>query len=94
MRLAVSVISLFVKSSTLLAVVVLVTAVALYVWPMFTGVDEGLFRAGALVVATIGFWASGALPEYVTGLGFLLGAVLLRVAEPSVAFSGFFSTAL
>ena len=94
MRLAVSVISLFVKSSTLLAIVVLVTAVALYVWPMFTGVDAGLFRAGALVVATIGFWASGALPEYVTGLGFLLGAVLLRVAEPSVAFSGFFSTAL
>jgi anion transporter len=78
----------------LLATTVLAAAVLLYVWPMFTGVNEELFRAGALVVATIGLWASGVLPEYVTGLGFLLGAVLLQVAEPAVAFSGFFSTAL
>ena len=94
MRLAVRLINSVFRPTVLLAATVLAAAVALYVWPMFTSVDEGLFRAGALVVATIGLWASGVLPEYVTGLGFLLGAVLLRVAEPSVAFSGFFSTAL
>ncbi len=92
--MAVRLISSVFRPSRLLATTVLAAAVLLYIWPMLSSVDEGLFRAGALVVATIGLWASGVLPEYVTGLGFLLGAVLLRVAEPSVAFSGFFSTAL
>ncbi len=77
-----------------LAAAVLIAATALYVWPSYSSASPELFHAGALVVATMGLWASGVLPEHVTALAFLLGTVLLNVAAPSIAFSGFFSTAL
>ena len=73
---------------------VLTAATVLYLWPSYSGASPELFQAGALVVATMGLWASGVLPEHVTGLVFLLATVLLNVTSPSIAFSGFFSTAL
>ena len=65
-------------------------AAALLAWP--SG-DPAPFQAGALLVFAVGLWASGALPVYVTAVGFFLGAVLLAIAPAPVVFSGFASTA-
>ena len=53
-----------------------------------------MMRAGALVAFSIGFWATGVLPEYLTALIFFLVAAISRVAPVPVIFSGFSSTAL
>jgi di/tricarboxylate transporter len=47
----------------------------------------------AIVVLTIGLWATRWLPEYLTGLLFFASATLLRVAPASTIFSGFASSA-
>lgn len=61
----------------------------------FTGkTNAEAVRAGALIVFAMGFWATGVLPEYLTGLIFLLVATITSVAPPQVVFSGFFSGAL
>ncbi|WP_205704109.1 SLC13 family permease [Kerstersia gyiorum] len=46
----------------------------------------------ALAIFSIGLWASSALPEYLTALCFFLLAILLKVAPPTVIFSGFNSS--
>ena len=50
-------------------------------------------HSAALAVLAIGLWATGVLPEHVTALAFLLGAMLLSVAPATVVFSGFASGA-
>ncbi|MCW9036059.1 MAG: SLC13 family permease [Rhodospirillales bacterium] len=47
----------------------------------------------ALTATTIGFWATGALPEHLTALLFMSLASLIGVASPQVVFSGFESGA-
>ena len=37
------------------------------------------FRAGGLVVATIGLWATHAIPEHLTSLGFMVLVVILGI---------------
>ena len=49
--------------------------------------------AFGLVVLTIGLFAIGELPEYLTALLFFLLATLFSIAPPSVVFSGFQSSA-
>lgn len=44
---------------------------------------------GALALAAVGFWATGALPEYVTALIFFLIAMVFGIAEAPAVFSGF-----
>ena len=51
-------------------------------------------RALALVMAAIGLWATGAIPEHVTALAFFTIAMLTQVAPPRVIFAGFESAAL
>ena len=51
-------------------------------------------HALALVIAAIGLWATGAIPEHVTALAFFTVAMLTQVAPPRVIFSGFESAAL
>jgi di/tricarboxylate transporter len=51
-------------------------------------------RALALVVAAIGLWATGAIPEYLTALAFFTVAMLTQVAPARVIFGGFESAAL
>ncbi len=46
------------------------------------------------MVFAIGFWATGALPEPLTALLFLLAAVITKVAPPQVVFAGFYSSAV
>jgi di/tricarboxylate transporter len=52
-----------------------------------------LMTVAALVAVTIGLWASGKLPEYITALLFFAVAMILHVAPASLIFSGFASAA-
>ncbi len=51
-------------------------------------------RVAALALLTIGFWATGILPEHITSLLFFVLAMLFSVAAPGIVFSGFSSTAV
>jgi len=51
-------------------------------------------RAAALAVITIGFWATGLIPQHLTALLFFLLAMLFSISPAKVVFSGFASTAL
>lgn len=61
----------------------------LVLWPVAPGIDPVVYRAGAILVVAIALWGTHTLPEHVTSLIIMLGAVLLNVAPPAVAFSGF-----
>lgn len=55
--------------------------------------DGQMVTIAALIAATIGLWATGKLPEYLTALLFFVAAMILSVAPASVIFSGFASAA-
>lgn len=42
----------------------------------------------------VGLWATSAVPEHLTALGFFLLAMLFNIAPPAIVFSGFESAAL
>jgi len=72
----------------------LIGSIILYLLPLPANVSKEMMLAGALVVFSIGFWATGMLPEYLTALIFFLVAAFSKVAPVQVIFSGFSSTAL
>lgn len=76
------------------AVAVLALSVALLVAPAPEGMEVRILRGAAVVVFAIGFFATGVLPEFVTGLAFFAVASLISVAPPEVIFAGWSSTAL
>jgi len=49
-------------------------------------------RALGLTIFTIGFWATGVIPEYLTSLAFFSLAMLFSVSPGHVVFSGFTSS--
>ncbi|MEW6670694.1 MAG: SLC13 family permease [Thermodesulfobacteriota bacterium] len=49
-------------------------------------------NALGLTIFTIGFWAAGVLPEYLTSLAFFVLAMLFSVSPAHVVFSGFASS--
>ncbi len=51
-------------------------------------------KAAALMVVTIGFWATSIIPEHITALLFFLFAMLFSISPPDVVFAGFASTAV
>ncbi len=51
-------------------------------------------HAAAVLLLTIGLWATAALPEHITGLLFLLLCMLFAIAPANVVFSGFASGTL
>lgn len=53
-----------------------------------------MMHAAALMLLTIGLWATAVLPEYLVGLLFLALCMLLAIAPASVVFSGFASGTL
>ena len=55
--------------------------------------DGQMLTVAALIAVTIGLWATGKLPEYLTALMFFAAAMVLAVAPASVIFSGFASAA-
>ena len=73
---------------------ILISSIILYFIPSTGGISREVIRASALVVFAMGFWATGALPEYLTALIFFLIAMISKVAPATVVFSGFHSTAL
>ncbi|WP_059411904.1 SLC13 family permease [Cupriavidus basilensis] len=75
------------------AAVIAVCVAAVWLAGRAAGLPAPLVTAAALVASTVCCWALGVLPEPVTTLLFFLCAVLLHVAPPAVAFSGFASTA-
>ena len=75
-----------------IVVIALCIAATLLVWPIATGVNTAFFHTSALILTAISFWSTHKLPEHVTALILMLGAVLLSVAPPAVAFSGFGSS--
>ena len=72
--------------------------VAAAVWVFFLPPPAGLpvtvMHAAALLILTMGLWATGVLPESLTALIFFALAVLLEVSKPEVVFSGFTSGTL
>jgi len=72
----------------------LIGSIILYLLPPPANVTKEMMLAGALVVFSIGFWATGMLPEYLTSLIFFLVAAVSMVAPIPVIFSGLSSTAL
>ena len=81
------------KASRGIAGVVVLAAFALLLAPPVGGMAPKTQMAAALCLAGIALWATAALPELITSLLFLLGAILLKLAEPDVILSGFTSTA-
>lgn len=69
-------------------------AIVVFFWPAPAGYSAQTMHAAALCLLAIGFWAIGALPEHITGLLFLLLAMVVAVAPPAVVFSGFASGTL
>ncbi len=55
--------------------------------------DASLALTAALVAVTIALWATARLPEYLTALLFFSVAMVLKVADAALIFSGFASTA-
>ena len=67
-------------------------ALSLVVLPQWFPVETA--KSAALVIMTIGLWATGVLPGYLTALLFFTVAMLFRVAPVNIIFSGFQSAAL
>jgi len=72
-----------------IALMAVAAGLALLFWPLPDGAAATPVRAGGLIVATVGLWATHAIPEHITSLAFMTLAVILGIAKPGVAFSGF-----
>lgn len=57
------------------------------------GLTAGEARAAGLALASLGLWATGALPESLTALLFFTAAMLAGVAPPATVFAGLASSA-
>lgn len=77
----------------LIAALALVLSVGLLVIPAPAGMTAEIMYAAALLVFTVGYWATGALPVHLTAMAFFLFAVLIGAAPAGTIFSGFASTA-
>ena len=78
------------KTPHWIAVVGLLAALALAFIPI-DGLAVETARTGALVLATVVLFATGALPEFVTAILFFAIAMLFALAPANVVFSGFHS---
>ncbi|RPI47227.1 MAG: SLC13 family permease, partial [Betaproteobacteria bacterium] len=75
-------------------IVTALAGLAVFFAPPPAGVSASVMHTAGIVILTIGMWATQSLPEHITGLAFLLLVVLVEVAPPNVAFSGFTSGTL
>jgi di/tricarboxylate transporter len=76
------------------ALAVLAVALVLLLAPTPEGWEPKVLRGAALVLFAMGFFATGVMPEFVTGLAFFALASLIAVAPAEVIFAGWSSTAL
>ncbi len=77
------------KPGNWIAAAAVAAGLALLLWPLPDEANALPFRAGGLVVATIGLWATHAIPEHLTSLGFMVLVVIFGIDTPAAAFSGF-----
>ncbi len=77
----------------ILAALAVAAAAVLVLMPPPEGLPREATQAAGLCLGAIGLWATGALPEYLTSVIFLLLAIVLAVAGPEVVFSGFGASA-
>lgn len=82
------------KLPHLIATAIALAATALYFVPAPAGMPANSMHAAAVLLLAIGLWATGALPEHLTGLIFLALCMLLALAPAAVVFSGFASGTL
>ncbi|MBI2225387.1 MAG: anion permease [Betaproteobacteria bacterium] len=82
------------RLSSIFAALVCVGATVIFLLPPPQGMTVTAMHAAALLVFTVGLWASGTLPEHITGFLFFLLAMVLAVAPPAIVFSGFASATL
>jgi anion transporter len=82
------------RPASIAAVAAIGAALAIYLTPPPAGVSVEMMHAAALVVFTVGLWASAVLPEHIVGLLFFMLAMALAVAPAQVVFSGFASATL
>ena len=61
---------------------------------VFSPLPPAETRAMALIIAALGLWATGAVPEHITAVAFFTVAMLFAIAPPAVVFGGFDSAAL
>jgi len=76
----------------MLAVSLLAAALLVAMTPP-TGLPAADARAAALVIGSIGLWATGLVAESLTALIFFTIAMLAKIAPPEVVFSGLVSSA-
>lgn len=55
--------------------------------------EAAAWQAAAVVIAALGLWSTGIISEAVTALAFFLAVIILGIAKPAIAFSGFYATA-
>ncbi len=82
------------RPSSIFATLVCAGAAVIFLLPPPQGMTVTAMHAAALLVFTVGLWASGTLPEHITGFLFFLMAMVLAVAPPQIVFSGFASATL
>ena len=77
------------KPTNILVTIALAIAAYIIYWPYAINDDPSRYHAAALLVVAVTLWSTHKLPEHVTALILMLGAVLMSIAPPSIAFSGF-----
>ncbi len=82
------------RPSSIFAALVCAGAAVIFLLPPPQGMTVTAMHAAALLVFTVGLWASGILPEHITGFLFFLLAMVLAVAPPQIVFSGFATATL
>ncbi|MEX0305006.1 MAG: SLC13 family permease [Leisingera sp.] len=60
----------------------------------WSGADPRMLASAGIAIITLGLWITGAVPEFLTSLLFLLLSALAAVAPPETVFSGFHTSAM
>ncbi len=79
--------------SRFVALLTTLTAAVIFVMPPPEGVTHLAMTGAAICLLAVGFYATVAIPEYLTALAFFTIAMVIGVGEADVVFSGFHSTA-
>lgn len=82
-------------SHTQVAAIILLPIALIAIWfgPLTETLNSNQLISASLILCSIILYATSALPEHVTALIFMAGAMLFAVAPADVVFSGFTSTA-
>jgi anion transporter len=83
-----------VKLSQIIAAAITLAAVVLFFTPPPAGAPVHMMQAAAVMLLTIGLWATAVLPEHLSALLFLCLCMLFAIAPAGVVFSGFTSGTL